>query len=189
MISIGQSSLTTSLLLDIFFCQSRRQCEDSGLEHTLPSKNIQKGTDDDCLGGEYTAVVSCDINIITNEGTPVCSPTVMAHALINTRGNRLHHSTNRTPNLSAKKLNGIVTRKSSTPTSANARHQGKHHHSAHTHTAHNQRGFHDTLQPCQPALDRIDFTQHLWYRSITPESRWVVKRIVLLAESDLNHAV
>jgi hypothetical protein len=115
MISIGQSSLTTSLLLDIFFCQSRRQCEDSGLEHTLPSKNIQKGTDDDCLGGEYTAVVSCDINIITNEGTPVCSPTVMAHALINTRGNRLHHSTNRTPNLSAKKLNGIVTRKSSTP--------------------------------------------------------------------------
>jgi hypothetical protein len=166
-ISTGQTLQRRSLLLDIFFCQGRCQGEDGRLEHTLPSQNIQERTDKNGFGGEYPAVISYDINTIIQERTHECLPTTMAHALINTRGTRLHHSTNRTPNFSAKKLNGIVTRKSSTPNISHfkiSRHQApplKTH--THTHTAHNQRRLHDTLQPGQPALDRVNFTKHLWY--------------------------
>jgi hypothetical protein len=85
------------------------------LEHTLPSQNIQERTDKNGFGREYAAVISYDINTIIQERAHECLPTTIAHALINIRGTRLHHSTNRTPNFLAKKLNGIVTRKSSTP--------------------------------------------------------------------------
>jgi hypothetical protein len=164
-ISTCQTLQRKSLLLDIFFRQGRCQGEDSRLEHTLPSQNIQERTDKNGFGGEHAAVISYDINTIIQEWTYECLPTTMAHALINTRGIRLHHSTNRTPNFSAKKLNGIVTRKSSIPNISQftiPRHEAPPL-NTHTHTAHNQRRLHDTLQPGQPALDRVDFTKHLWY--------------------------
>jgi hypothetical protein len=123
---------------------------------------------------------------MTNVKTTI--PTIITHVLPTILGIRLHHKTALIPHFSAMKLNGIVTMKSEgkkyQPTWLLPQHQSRQ-----AHTTHNTHCLHAALQPRKPPLNIADLTQHLRYRTIWLNHRYIVLFIVFLTQSDFYYSV